>query len=126
MGVFGWSLPPGVTNQMIDEAVGGDMPVECEDCELYDDDLGTCPYMDNIDFCFKIALVKSCANCEKILLKVRGLFNNEEIASGFETMYCCSESCAKSLQAKIDEEIQEMNDYNPFQKSDSEEEQNDE
>ena len=33
---FGWDLPPGCTDKMVDEAVGGrgDMPLkECPDCE---------------------------------------------------------------------------------------------
>lgn len=29
MGIFGWSLPPGVSHRMIDEAMGVDQPCEC-------------------------------------------------------------------------------------------------
>src|SRR5262252_1026672 len=30
--VFGWSLPPGVTQRMIDDAIGGGDDTECEFC----------------------------------------------------------------------------------------------
>jgi hypothetical protein len=29
---FGWSLPPGVTDRMIDEAAGAYDVIECRDC----------------------------------------------------------------------------------------------
>jgi len=38
--MFGWSLPPGVTNQMIEEAQGLEQP--CEVCGLWADDC-QCP-----------------------------------------------------------------------------------
>ena len=40
MGNFGWSLPPGVSHRMIDEAMGFDEP--CEMCG-YDVDHCVCP-----------------------------------------------------------------------------------
>jgi hypothetical protein len=39
-GIFGWSLPPGVTNRMIDEAYGREEP--CEVCGQWPDDC-ICP-----------------------------------------------------------------------------------
>lgn len=36
MGKFGWSLPPGCTHRMIDEALGVDEPCEC--CGKFEDD----------------------------------------------------------------------------------------
>ncbi len=41
MGKFGWSLPPGVTNRMIDEAYGTDEP--CEICGQNPDGDCLCP-----------------------------------------------------------------------------------
>jgi len=38
--IFGWSLPPGCTNQMIEDAMGVDQP--CEVCGQFPDDC-ICP-----------------------------------------------------------------------------------
>ena len=99
MGIFGWDLPPGVTSAMIEEQAY--VPPECEDCELYDEELGTCPYMDNVDYCYKRATVKKCANCGKKMCKVKGLFEDSEIVCDVCLMYCCSDKCAAELQDKV-------------------------
>ena len=47
--IFGWSLPPGVTNAMIEAAYGGDIPVQCEDCEYFDRETGECKHLGESD-----------------------------------------------------------------------------
>lgn len=84
------------------------MPPECEDCDLYNEDLNTCPYAGNEGYCHKISLVTKCAKCGKALCKVQGLFKQEEIAYYYEAMFCCSKKCADELQKEVDEEIGEM------------------
>lgn len=80
------------------------MPPECEDCDLYDDAIGTCPYMNIENYCYKIALVKKCTKCGKAMCKVQGAFKKEETASHWDTYFCCSKECAKELQDKLNEE----------------------
>ena len=100
--LFGWDLPPGVTSSMIEDQV---MPITCEECEIYDEKLGTCPYMGNENWCYKLSLVKECANCKKKLCKVEGAFTKEEIVIGYELHFCCSKKCSEELQNKLQEEI---------------------
>lgn len=101
--VFGWSYPPGCSG-----VPGDDVPQVCLDCELCDEVVGSCPYEGIEDYCFKLSLVKECAECKKKLCKVQGAFKPEQIACGYEQAFCCSKECRDKLQAKIDEELGEM------------------
>jgi hypothetical protein len=99
------NLPPGVTDAMIEEQAGANMPLECEECELFDDKAGTCPYQGKENACFKISLVKACAKCGKPIGLVEAAIPKEHIAHTYEMDFCCSIACAKDIQDKFDKQI---------------------
>ena len=96
--LFGWDLPPGVTSNMIEDTCSG-YNSQCEECDLFDDELGKCPYTDNEEWCHKISLITECENCKKKMNKVQGAFKKEEIADfdSYMQFFCCSVKCAKEI-----------------------------
>lgn len=112
--IFGWSLPPGCSTLPSEEQL---TPPQCEDCQDYDEDTQKCPYGDwatdnvNFDKCPKVSTIEKCDNCKKEINMVRADIPKEHTAYGNDTCFCCSESCAKELQDKIDKEFEEDKKY---------------
>jgi hypothetical protein len=81
-GLFGWSLPPGVTSRMIDEAMGAEGPCavcgesvdkckcpECPECS----DVGCIRHMSSDELWSRLAKLEALATGYKVELVQRGL-----------------------------------------------------
>jgi len=103
------NLPPGCTNNNIEQAFGDNLPPMCENCEhRIEENNYQCPINFRFSLCPHIEIIKRCAQCKKEMYIVPGLIEKECITHSWEDGYCCSKECANTLQSEIDKGIKEL------------------
>lgn len=105
------NLPPGCSNNNIENAFGEDLPPKCENCEhCIEENEYICPLKWNYNMCPHICIIKNCAHCKKEMYIVPGIITKECIAHGWDNTYCCSSECAEKAQIEINESIKDYCD----------------
>lgn len=98
--IFGWSLPPGVSQRMIDEQAGVDGPYDCPICADGVELEASCPVCKQDMVCSK----HGCVECQKLESKrkyCQGPFCGDYIRAGITPVerdgkIYCSEVCSES------------------------------